>query len=1042
MTNRLPGIWQLSGPGLVRIALLAGLLGRGAALGAQPHYAIRGWQTEDGLPGSSVNAIIQDRDGYLWLGTYAGLVRFDGVRFTVYDSDSTPELKTSRITSLYEDLSGTLWIGHETGEITRLRAGRFHSVNVPPSWTAGKTVLCCADEEGALWLLNKEALLTRVKDGRMISPKESAGGGSHVFMTAQDRRGKLWIAHHGSLGVLERGRFAPCLLDEPAAAGYVQGVCASRDGGVWILSNGRLRRWRDGRWNADLGGGPWGLYAVTALLETRRGDVAVGTSDQGLYLVRSQGPPQHFDRATGLGSDWVRCICEDREGNLWLGVGNSGLRALRPATVEQFDPPDHWKGCAVLAVALGRDGSLWLGTEGAGLYRFQAGQWTTFAETEGLTSRFVWSVAEGADGRIWAGTWSGGLFVRQEDRFTAAPGLEGVTTPMTALLQGRHGELWVGTGSGLLRYQTNQATWFGSTHGLALPDVRTVIETADGVVWFGMSGGGLGCLKDGRLKTYEAHDGLPSNFVLCLRPEPDGTLWIGTYGGGLARFKDGHFAKISTREGLANNVIQDIEEDRQGDFWMSSQHGILRVSKCALEQCADGLTNRVPCAAYGIGDGMETTECSGGFQPAGCKTPDGRLWFPTRKGLVAVDPANIRTNPLPPTVIIEELVVDGVATNVAALTAAPTASDPVGFGASEVVAEPVQARISRPRPASLPIQPGRQHFEFHFTALSLTAPEKAQFKYRLEGLESAWVDAGTRRSAVYSYLPPGDYEFRVTACNNDQVWNEQGASLAFTVLPQLWQTWWFRTLAYLGGVAGVGGTVLAETRRRHRRRLAHLEHARALERERARIAKDIHDDLGASLTRITMLSQSARKSLDQPAQAEAHLEIIYRTARALTLAMDEIVWAVNPKHDTLDSLVTYLVRFAQDYLGPADIRCRLDLPVQLPAWPLTTDVRHNLFLAFKEALHNIVKHASASEVVVSMKLEPSSFVLSVGDNGCGFVPGTPNADHALDSNRPEAGDGLENMRRRLEDICGQCRIESALGKGTKVSFRVVMSACP
>jgi ligand-binding sensor domain-containing protein/signal transduction histidine kinase len=1037
MINRLLGAGQFRRPGLVRVALLVGLLGPGIVLAAQPHYAIRGWQTEEGLPGSSVNAIIQDRDGYLWLGTYAGLARFDGVRFTVYDSDTTPELKTSRITSLYEDLSGTLWVGHETGELTRLRAGHFQPVEVPPRWTGGKTVLICADEERAIWLLNKEALLTRVKDGRVISPKESPGGGSRVFMMTQDRRGKVWIAHHGALGVLERGQFVPCLLDEPAATGYVQAVCASRDGGVWILSSGRLRRWRDGRWNADLGTGPWGLFAVTALVETRRGDVAVGTSDQGLYLVTPDGPPQHFDRATGLGSDWVRCICEDREGNLWLGVGNSGLKALRPAAFEQFDPPDHWKGCAVLAVTLGRDGSLWLGTEGAGLYHLQAGQWTAFAETEGLTSRFVWSVAEDAEGRLWVGTWSGGLFVRQGSHLTVAPSLEGVNPPMTALLQGRRGELWVGTGSGLLRYQANQATWFGSTNGLALPDVRTVIETADGAIWFGMSGGGLGCLKDGKLKTYDARDGLASNFVLCLRSEPDGTLWIGTFGGGLARFKLGHFAKISTHEGLANNVIQHIEEDEHGDFWMSSQRGILRVSKRALEQCADGQTNRVPCTAYGIGDGMETTECSGGFQPAGCKTPDGRLWFPTRKGLVAVNPSNIRTNPLPPPVIIEELLVDGVATNVGGLTAARASGDSVGDGASETAAaRPAEAQASSPRAEPLRIPPGRQRFEFRFTALSLTAPEKAQFKYRLQGLETAWVDAGAKRSASYSYLPPGDYDFRVMACNNDQVWNEQGASLAFAVLPHFWQSWWFRTVAYLGGVAGVGGTVLLESRRRHRRKLAHLEHARALERERARIARDIHDDLGASLTRITMLSQSTRKSLDQPQQAAAHLEVIYRTARALTLAMDEIVWAVNPKHDTLDSLVTYLVRFAQDYLGPADIRCRLDLPVQLPAWPLTTDVRHNLFLAFKEALHNVVKHASASEVVVSLKLEPSSFLLSVGDNGCGFVHGAANPAHSPASDRPAAGNGLENMRRRLEDVGGACCLESVLGKGTTVNFRV------
>jgi signal transduction histidine kinase len=338
--------------------------------------------------------------------------------------------------------------------------------------------------------------------------------------------------------------------------------------------------------------------------------------------------------------------------------------------------------------------------------------------------------------------------------------------------------------------------------------------------------------------------------------------------------------------------------------------------------------------------------------------------------------------------------------------------------------------------AALRVQPGRHRFEFNYTALSFAAPEKVQFKHRLEGLESDWIADGTKRSVTYNLLPPGDYRFRVIACNNDAIWNEQGAVLAMRVLPYFWQTWWFKTLAYLAGAAGVSGLVWFESRRRHRRKLESFERQRALERERARIAKDIHDDLGASLTRIAMLTQSASKELQHPEVASAHLKRIYGTARELTRAMDEIVWAVNPRHDTLDSVATYLSRFAQDFLEATSVRCRLQMPVRLPTWALSAELRHNLFLAFKEALHNVVKHAQASEVRISLAPQSSSFTLSVADNGRGFAEKNAAAQTELVGDRLSAGNGLENMRRRMEEVGGSCLLETVPGKGTTVSFIV------
>jgi hypothetical protein len=479
------------------------------------------------------------------------------------------------------------------------------------------------------------------------------------------------------------------------------------------------------------------------------------------------------------------------------------------------------------------------------LYRLKDGEGFHFGFTNGLGNSYVWSIAEDTGGKLWVGNWGGGLFVRTGDRFKFAPGMEDVKLPVPALLAARDGTLWGGTSLGLVHCFNGRTNWFTEADGKSLSDVRTIAEDAAGTVWFGMAGNGLACLENGRIRQFHQADGLSSDSINCLHFDADGTLWIGTSDGGLCRLKQGHFSVIDRAQGLPSSDIGDIEDDGNGFFWMSSHSGIIRASKTELNDCADGKIREVPCLLYGINDGLPTIECSEGLQPAGCKTPDGRLWFPTTKGLVVVNPNEVRINHLPPPMALEELLVDG---------------------------EPVTNTAS-----PLRIPPGRNRFEFHYTGLSFVAPEKVSFKYRIEGLEKNWVDVGTKRVANYSFLPPGDYAFHVIACNNDGIWNETGVSLPFTLLPYFWQTWWFRVLGGLLTAVAAGGTVWFDTRRRMRRKLERIERQRMLEQKRARIAHDIHDDLGSQLTRITMLSESARNLVDDPKQAASDLHQIYDT---------------------------------------------------------------------------------------------------------------------------------------------------------------------
>ncbi|HEY5912971.1 MAG TPA: two-component regulator propeller domain-containing protein [Verrucomicrobiae bacterium] len=1036
MSARYPSL-----PGL--IGFLSSLAACLLASSAPAAESFEPWQPEGNWDQSTVPALVQSHDGYLWLATYHGLVRFDGARFTVFYRGNTPELQNGLITSLYETPDGTLWIGHETGHLTKFSSGRFCPVPIDRNWPGGSVEGITTDQAGDLWLLSSTAVLMRLRDGHRATVPGSPSPAQKVAL-ARGADGKNWLVFGGKLATLEQGEVKPVEFSSADPGEYYERVWPSRDGGLWIVTNNRLGKWTPARrgsagaaartiqWFSPGAGFARPQGTITALLETRPGALLAGTLRDGLYLLAKDASPQSFDHSSGLSHNWVRCLRQDHEGNLWVGTG-AGLDMLRARKIQTLAPPDAWKGCGVLSFAVEHNGAIWAGTEGAGLYRFERGLWIACNENCGLSNSFVWSVLPTRDDRVFVGTWGGGLFRRNGARFETPPELLPITSPVTSLYEGRHGEIWIGTTTGPYRYEAGKLVWSAGPGELKLPDVRAIIESADDTIWFGMSGGGIASLKDGAIRQYLQASGLGSDYVLCLLADADGALWIGTADNGITRLKNGKFNLIGPAQGLPTSVIYHLVDDQAGHLWIGSPAGILRVTKTDLNRCAEGLADSVPTLVYGRAEGLASRSCSGGFQPGACRTPDGRLWFPTPTGLAVLDPANVKTNTAPPPVVIEELLVDGLP-----------------------VALPTPA--SGPAPP-LRISPGARRFEFRYTALSFAVADKVRFRHRLEGIEPRWGHVSAARSVEYNLLSPGAYTFRVIACNNDGVWNPQGAALAFILAPFFWQTWWFQSAALAAGAGLVGAAVLAGTRRRVRRKLDQLEKQRSLERERARIARDIHDDLGASLTRISLLSQSIRGDLENPSETPSappapallpQVDQIYSTARELTRALDEIVWAVNPRHDTLDSLVTYLGRFTQQFLSAAQIRCRLDVPLQLPPWPLTAEIRHNVYLALKETLNNVVKHAAATEVRVSLELLPNGFCLLVVDNGQGFdlqsaepplllPPGPSGAEQSL---RISSGNGLANIRKRLEDIGGRCDWYTAPGEGTRVTISVPIPSIP
>ncbi len=969
------------------------------------------WRVEDGLPQSTVTCISQSSDGFLWLGTQNGLVRFDGVKFQVFDENNTPAIKNSRIVQLLSTDDGTLWVGTEHGGLLRLRDGQFAAFETRGRGTTHEYAHnFCGDHDGALWEVSCEWQLIKFLNGQSKVDSDDWNLSSRaVHALACDDRGRIWVGTTSELAVLQNGRFQSRWGQTNEAGFQVDFLASSRSGGVWAAANNQLRKFAEGRWTADLGSYSWTNRPIYDLYEDAENRLWVAILGDGLFRYETNGQMLHVTSHNGLPTDFVRCVMEDKEGNIWAGTEGGGLCRLKRPKFQTLGSKQGLASDQVMAVAGAQDGGVWIGTDGDGLDHCRNGEIQHYGANQGLKNGHVWSVVQDHGGTVWAGTWDG-LYKWDGASFSGLSDGQTIGWQVLAIFEDSKSNLWIGQQAfgGITRLHNSERTVVEIPGTSATLDVRAIVEDHDGNLWVGTSEDGLYRMRDGKFTHFGRKDGLESDSIWCLYVDGEGTLWVGSCRGGLSRWQNGHFKTWSTKNGLLNNVICQIQDDSLGNLWLGSYGGVFRVSK--KELAGSGSVEPLRCAAFTLEDGLPSVECQGGFQPSSYKSPDGRLWFPTTKGVVVVDPATVGWNTLPPTVVIEDV-----------LTNTPADSQPSGYATPTLTL-----------PRIITLAPGNRRVEFQYTALSFAAPYGVRFKYRLENLDKDWEDAGTKRTAVYSRIPPGNYQFHVIACNEDGVWNNTGATIEIAAAPYFWETKWFLGLTTAGGLAAILSTVRYSERRRVRRRLEQAERERAVERERSRIARDIHDDLGANLTEIALLSEFAQEPSASPAQVLADMQKITAKARSLTRRMDEVVWAVNPTNDSLEKFVTYTCNFAEEYLKTAKIACRLEVPEFLPEILLTAEVRHNLFLTVKEALNNIVKHAAATEVMIQIAIERGKLILMIRDNGKGFAQDS--ATNCAESSALR--NGLPNMRKRIESIAGMIEWESLPERGAAVKLTI------
>lgn len=737
------------------------------------HYVQTVWTTENGLPQNSIIAIVQTHDGYLWLATQGGLVRFDGITFTVFDSANTPVLKSNRISCLYEDRAGNLWVGTQLGGLIRYAQGRFSAYTMQDGLPSNEISSLYEDRQGTLWV-GTNVGLAAWREGRFTIYSTGAGlPHAHVKAMAEDRAGNLWIGTDDGLARLRQGTFTAYTTADGLPAARIFAIQPDRDGNLWVGTGGGLVQVKDGgiiagplaQHNPDLG-------RVNGIAQDRDGALWIAAAT-GLFHFRS-GQLRRYTKQNGLSDDNITAILMDREGNLWIGTWVGGLNYWRESSITIIPPGNDDSLDAVRPIYQDAEGDVWFGSMRQGLNRLHRGTIITYTVKDGLPDAHVSSLVGDREGNVWVGTWGGGLAkLRPWDKgrreagralsvivyTSATSGLP--NDHINALYVDRQGALWVGMSNGLARFHHNVWTTFRPSNGLVHHDVRFITEDRQGALWIGTTNG-LSRFKDGRFTNYTTADGLSHNYVREVYEDADGVFWIGTYGGGLNRFHDGRFTQYGKKEGLFDIVVSRILEDDQGNLWMSGNRGIFRANRKELNDFAQGKIRSVSCISYGAADGMKSSECNGGFQPAGWKTRDGRLWFPTFKGVVVIDPRRI--NMLAPPVAIEKIFSDQ---------------------------NPIDVRDA------VTLAPGRGDLEIHYTAISFIVPEKVRFKYKLEGYDREWVEAGTRRVAYYTNLPPGDYRFRVIASNRDGVWNEAGATIEVSLQPHFYQTFWFYALMAL-----------------------------------------------------------------------------------------------------------------------------------------------------------------------------------------------------------------------------------------------------
>lgn len=941
------------------------------------------WETDDALPSNDIQALVYDHRGFLWVGTAGGLVRFDGRTFR-YPAGTSPGFFQAATTyAATEKEPGIIVFGHDLDAENRLMM--VHPDGVSPHPVDAmlgpdeRAIAIFNGGDGALWMLADDRTWLLWRDGeleRFPPPPQMALYQPPSLLPLSS--GRTLMSRGDGLEVHENGE----ITRMPGIWGGPVVLAPARAGGTWVADGSGLHHVHDDgtHTRATLPAPEHAAWPPQLIHETRDGALWLYFRFDGLWRIDPAGP-----RRVETSHPIIRCLAEDRDGNLWAGTAGGGLNRIRKPTFDQWatDLVD-----TIGSICEDAHGNIWLGNT-RGVWRLADGRaippdkpadWPTSAQ----------SLCPTPDGALWIG---GGKNI-----FRFRPGIDAhplaVGPPEIdqafALFHARDGSVWAGCQTGpLLRFDADaDVRAYGPSEGYTGDFAQVFGEDSKGTLWVGTRRGALFKLMGDAFVRVPTPLDATGTGILTITPGHGNALWLGTRGRGFLRIKDGEFRAVGPEHGLHDGIIAQALAV-EGRLWVGSSNSIFNIPISELEAVADGRIESVRPLRFGRGDGVNSFFATGQRQPCAWQSTDGRLWFVGRKGVFVTHPEIWEVPAPPPAAFIDDVLADG----------------------SSLI-------------APLQIPSANRRLEFRFTSPALSAPSDLRFRYRLVGFDAEWSAPATLDQAVYPRLPPGRYTFEVISSTRPNVWSRVPATATVIVIPAWWQLTWLRAVAALISLAAALAIIRAWANRRLRRKTAMLEQERKLEGERSRIARDLHDGIGSGLTQLGWLTADLREST--PMETNTQVDLISGKIHNLARDLDAAVWAVSPRHDTLGSLCAYLCEFAIEHFRHTPVRCRVSAPDDLPTGPLAPQIRNHIFMATREILNNVLKHADAREVHLAIECPAGWITIEIRDDGCGF-------DVEPASSGPR--NGLRNLHERLGEIRGDVRISSQPGNGTRVRLR-------